>query len=172
MSNPHLPAPCGTQAARKRHTRKNETCTTCDNLRPKRELRPCGTQAARDRHRARGETCETCAPKPITLQPCGTYAAAIRHKKAGEPKCGPCQDAYLEYMRIYNRKARKHTGRTRDSNDFIEEVIFLNNAGEGRHRILTATGYENREQAFRDRLYKYGHHNLANQILNPWDLAA
>jgi hypothetical protein len=173
MSNPKELAPCGTRAARKRHTRKNETCEVCDPLRQRhRDLKPCGTRAARDRHRAHGETCETCAPKPVQLQPCGTYGAAIRHKKHNQPLCPPCRDAYTERMRQYNRNARKNPDRTRDAQAFIEEVLFLNNAGEGRHRILTATGYTGREQAFRDRLYKYGHHNLANQILNPWDLAA
>lgn len=135
---------------------------------------PCGTKTARRRHKTKNETCTTCGPTqpPTPKQPCGTPAAFRRHRKKGETPCRPCTDAIHAYDAQRRRAQGSPQRNTIPTKDFIEEVIFLNNAGEGRHRILTATGYEGREQAFRDRLYTNGHNHLANQILNPWDLAA
>jgi hypothetical protein len=56
--------------------------------------------------------------------------------------------------------------------ELINEITFLLNAGEGEARILQAVGYVGRNKALRDRLHKANRHDLANRVLNPWDLAA
>ena len=52
------PAPCGTETAKRRHKRNNETCPNCPPTR--KPLAPCGTYMALKRHRKNGQTCETC----------------------------------------------------------------------------------------------------------------
>ena len=44
------------------------------------------------------------------LQPCGTPAAYGRHKKAGEEPCGPCRQAWSDYINAYNKKNRPPQG--------------------------------------------------------------
>lgn len=174
---------CGTWQSRRRHKRNNETCTVCDNSKPTpkprtqpRELAPCGTQAARKRHKRANDTvCDTCwptrkTPAPRTLQPCGTIAAAKRHRYSGEPVCEPCLTAERDRA-TYERRQRGIPERL-TLQELIDEARFLLNAGEGEARILQATGYTGRAGTLRARLTQAGHHQLANQILNPWDLAA
>jgi hypothetical protein len=173
-------APCGTNAAKNRHRRNGETCETCVPVR--RETHPCGTWQSRRRHKRNNETCGVCATtartvpstprttKPRELKPCGTIAAAKRHFAHGEPVCEPCRRAVNEYD-TQNRRARGIPERL-TTEDLVTEARFLLNAGEGEARILNALGYTGRPHSLRTRLGKAGHHQLANQILNPWDLAA
>lgn len=164
---PRQIAPCGTKQARERHRRNKETCTTCDDARNITPLAPCGTPSARRRHRGRGETCDTCGPireyKPRKHNPCGTEQAYKRHKYRGEEPCETCATAH-------NERTGHHSKITIE--DLIAEIRFLVNAGEGTHRILQATGYLGREGTLRSRLTQAGQHHLAQQALNPWDLAA
>lgn len=108
--------------------------------------------------------------------PCGTRAAYKRGCR-----CEPCTTALREYDAAYRQRvnatkppkatngyARSHISMT----DLVTEIRFLINAGEGEHRILTATGYLGREKQLKGRLNKAGHHNLTQAIFNQWDLAA
>lgn len=101
------------------------------------------------------------------LQPCGTRAAYKRGCR-----CTPCSEA----RRVYDAEHRRKAGiKPRDSmttTEVIQEIEFLLNAGEGEHRILTATGYLGREKTLRGRLVKAGHPDLALRVLNSWELAA
>jgi len=173
-------APCGTSAARRRHARNNETCATCTVTRPEpapattknKPLAPCGTTQARQRHKRRDETCTECGPinQPKQVKPCGTPAALKRHRYHNDPPCDVCLKADRERAEVVRRA--KGIPEHITTEELIQELRFLLNAGEGTHRILTATGYKGREHSLRTRLGKAGHHQLAAQILNPWDLAA
>ena len=107
--------------------------------------------------------------------PCGTRAAYKRGCR-----CEPCTTALREYDAAYRQRVnatkppkphnttRSHISMT----ELVQEIRFLINAGEGEHRILTATGYLGRERQLKGRLNKAGHHNLTQAIFNQWDLAA
>ena len=165
-------APCGTRQARRRHKRNNETCQTCDAaLKPRgNKPAPCGTSPARQRHHRRGETCQVCGPiTPVRPpKPCGTPAAVKRHRYRGEPVCDTCKQG--ERARTSAASQAKGTKRLTNA-EFIEELTFLINAGEGQHRILTALGYQNKPDALHQRLYRAKRHDLTAQIFG-WDLAA
>lgn len=169
------PAPCGSHNALRRHKRRGETCTTCETLfaaaRQKR-LVPCGTEAARRRHRTSGETCTTCDAKfkRPDLLPCGTPAAFRRHKRRGEDPCEPCTTAHRA-ADAARRRSEGVPART-TTEDLIQEIQFLLNAGEGEHRILTALGYQDRPNTLKSRLYRANRHDLITQIFNTWELAA
>lgn len=167
-------APCGTYTARRRHKRRNETCDTCKPIQKRKPLAPCGTPVARDRHKRRGETCPTCTTaRAKELKPCGTYAAYQRHKKRGEPACDPCLQAHADRATAERERYRQNNPRTKLTGpEIINEITFLLNAGEGEARILQATGYENRREALRHLLHKHRRTDLANRVLNHWDLAA
>jgi hypothetical protein len=138
------------------------------------ELRPCGTEAARRRHAANNQTCETCGPrKPRPEpQPCGTPAAFQRHRRHGEQPCEPCRAAFRAADAAKRRKGRTTPRSETNLAELLNEIRFLINAGEGEHRILQATGYEGRAKSLRCRLTKSGHHNIAMQVFNSWELAA
>jgi hypothetical protein len=146
-----------------------------------RALAPCGTPSAKRRHRNRGETCTTCtttkpAPEPRQpkpLQPCGTEAAFKRHQAHGEPPCDTCTDGYRQHARERAQTARRAKGiPERISNeDFIAELEFLLNAGEGEKRILEALGYTGRPHTLHQRLYRTKRHDLATRIFG-YELAA
>ena len=169
------PAPCGSHNARRRHARNNETCTTCDNT-PRHQLAPCGTEAARRRHTANNQQCDTCGPRKTRPepQPCGTPAAFQRHRRHGQTPCEPCRAAYRAADAAKRRKNPATTPPRSETNltELLNEIQFLLNAGEGEHRILQATGYEGRAKSLRCRLTKSGHHTLAMQVFNSWELAA
>lgn len=169
------PAPCGSHPARRRHSRRNETCQTCETLfAAAREARlvPCGSEAARRRHRKEGETCPTCDAKfkRPDLLPCGTPGAYSRHLRHDETPCQPCTQAHRA-ADAARRRTKGVPPRT-TTDDLIAEIRFLLNAGEGEHRILTATGYVGREKTLRGRLVKAGEQELAYRVLNNWELAA
>jgi len=171
---PQKLAPCGTYNGRRRHARNNETCQVCDKLPHAKPLAPCGTHAARRRHQTNNQTCHTCGPlnpRPEP-QPCGTPAAYQRHKRHNETPCEPCRAAYRQADAAKRRKPRTTPRSETNLNDLLTEIRFLLNAGEGEHRILTATGYQGRAKTLRCRLTKAGHHDLANQIFYNWELAA
>jgi hypothetical protein len=174
-------APCGTRAARARHKARCEECETC---RPKgRAIYPCGTWQARRRHARNGEQCDACAKKPERTaptptppktpappKPCGTEAALKRHRYHNEPPCEPCLKGARDRAETHRRQ--KGIPERLTIEDIVTEARFLLNAGEGEARILAALGYTGRTHSLRTRLTKAGHHQLATQILNPWDLAA
>lgn len=171
---PQKLSPCGTYNGRRRHARRGETCQVCDKLPRTKPLAPCGTEAARRRHHANNQTCDTCGPlktRPAP-QPCGTPAAFQRHKRNNEPICEPCRAAFRAYDANKRRKGRTKPRNESTTPDLIDEIRFLLNAGEGEHRILTATGYLGREKTLRGRLVKAGHPDLALRVLNSWELAA
>ena len=166
-------APCGTRQARRRHKRNNTTCDVCDQAVKTpggNNLAPCGTAPARQRHKRRGETCTTCGPlQPVhPPKPCGTAAAIKRHRYHSEPVCDVCKQG--ERARTSAASQAKGTKRLTNA-EFIEELTFLINAGEGQHRILTALGYQNKPDALHQRLYRAKRHDLTAQIFG-WDLAA
>jgi hypothetical protein len=172
---PPKQSPCGSYNARRRHKRRGETCETCGTHANR--LAPCGTEAARRRHQANKQTCDTCGPinysRPAP-QPCGTPAAFQRHKRHGQEPCDPCRVAYRAADAAKRRKNPATTAPRSETNlnDLLTEIRFLLNAGEGEHRILQATGYEGRAKSLRCRLTKAGHHDLAAQVFNTWELAA
>jgi hypothetical protein len=104
------------------------------------------------------------------LLPCGTVAAERRHRRNNEPVCDPCRHAATKQRRKYfpeTTAPRNHL----TTPEFIEEVRFLINCGEGEHAILTALGYQGREKTFQGRLRKAGHQDLNIQLFG-WELAA
>ena len=105
-----------------------------------------------------------------TLQPCGTPAAYRRHYDRGEKPCDPCAQAKRDHSQKQRRKEGIPARTT--TPELAAEILFLLNAGEGHHRILTATGYEGRTKNLRDRLVKNGYADPANRIFNTWELAA
>jgi len=105
-------------------------------------------------------------------QPCGTHAAYKRHKAHGEQACEPCDQARRDYDTARRRARGIKPTPTQGVNDLVEDITFLLRCGEGEHAILKATGYHGRANTLRMRLNRYGHHNLAIQIFNQWELAA
>lgn len=173
---PQQVSPCGTANARRRHARNNEQCNACGPIVGRTAPAPCGTRQAAKRHKRFGETCTICPTigdrQPV--QPCGTPGAWRRHKRRNETPCKPCTEAIRASNRERKQKANNHKPRPEipTIQNLTEEIVFLLNAGEGTHRILNATGYTGRERALRSLLHKHGHHDLANRVLNPWELAA
>jgi hypothetical protein len=183
---------CGTWQSRRRHKRNNETCTVCDATKPApkepkepntpRELAPCGTPSAKRRHRNRGETCTTCTtPKPAPHPTQPQTPPTLRHRSGVAGwfavclvafECC-CTDGYRQHARERAQTARRQKGiPERISNaDFIEELEFLLNAGEGEKRILEALGYQGRAHTLHQRLYRTKRHDLATRIFG-YELAA
>jgi hypothetical protein len=179
---------CGEYRGAMRHRRRGENyCEPCraataaydsarktSQRRPRTNLAPCGTRAARRRHKDHNETCTTCGPinpRPEP-QPCGTPAAYQRHKRHGETPCEPCRTAYRQADAAKRRKPTTTPRSETNLNELLTEIRFLLNAGEGEHRLLTATVYQRRAKTLRCRLTKAGQHDLANQIFYNWELAA
>jgi hypothetical protein len=105
------------------------------------------------------------------LLPCGTVAAERRHRRNKEPVCDPCRQAATKQRRKYFPEPTTTTRNHLTTPEFIEEVRFLINCGEGEHAILTALGYQGREKTFQGRLRKAGHQDLNIQLFG-WELAA
>lgn len=169
MSTPYNQtlAPCGTYVARRRHYRRGETCNTCGPTKPL-TLAQCGTPAARKRHNRRGERCTTCTPTKTQGPIHGTNFGWKMHRSKNETPCNPCQAARDEH----NTKRRTNNQPSQSTDELVEEIRFLLNAGEGTARILQATGYTGRESSLHRRLHRHGHNDLASRVLTPWDLAA
>lgn len=88
MSTKRL-APCGTEAAYRRHLRWKET--------------PCASCRA---EHARLQAVHRAAPRkpPRQLVPCGNVAAYRRHLRWGEQPCRACMDANAAEMRAWTRR--------------------------------------------------------------------
>lgn len=81
-------APCGTEAARKRHRKDVEPpCAICE------------AEADRRYQERIGAHWQQVRAEAERRNPCGTRAAADRHRRKGEPLCEPCKEAERAYHR-------------------------------------------------------------------------
>jgi hypothetical protein len=124
---------------------------------------PCGTDPAYRRHLRRNETCPTCRPnKKPALKPCGTHAAYKRGCR-----CQPCTAAFHTYRA--DHRAATGTKQRLTEAEYIDEIVFLLNCGEGEHAILRALGTS--QDAIERRLHRAKRRDLINRIFE-WKLAA
>ncbi|WP_315986209.1 WhiB family transcriptional regulator [Streptomyces sp. adm13(2018)] len=117
------PAPCGTEAAHRRHKRRKETvdeaCAAAHAayLDATREARKTWRRNSKARVRAR--------QGPRALFPCGTAAAYSRHKRRGEKACDACREAGNAARRKYTR-----TEPNVPSQEAVDAARKWNNPGE------------------------------------------
>lgn len=99
-------------------------------------------------------------------------AAYKRHLAHNQPVDPPCLEANREYEAA-RRQARGATRKTgMNSRELVSEIEFLLKAGEGSHRILTATGYVRNPGSLKDRLRRAGRTDLTERVLRMEEMAA
>jgi hypothetical protein len=103
------------------------------------------------------------------LKPCGTLAAYKRHIARKEPVDPDCAEASRTYAAERRRLTGKPTRVTLTETEYIEEIVFLLNCGEGEHAILQALG--TRQDALERRLHRAKRRDLIHRIFE-WKLAA
>lgn len=89
-------APCGTEAAYRRHRRRGEHADAA--------CRAANVAATQNRKARQAPAPRQRAERPPP--PCGTKAAYERHKRLGESPCQPCRDANATYVRGWRNGAR------------------------------------------------------------------